>query len=162
MRHRFVLYSGSLRASERLYRILLHSILRAPLRFFDTQALGRLLNRFGKDFEGVDAALPDHFGRSLMYGLGVFTTLAVIATVSPFFLVFFAFLSIAYFHYARLFSKTARELRRLDSVSKSPLYSICEFLSSHRMSFITDATVQMERRLQESQSSVHSVPASVS
>lgn len=53
---RFVLYSGSLRASDKLYRILLHAILRAPLRFFDTQALGRLLNRFGKDFEGVDAA----------------------------------------------------------------------------------------------------------
>lgn len=47
---------GSLRASERLYRMILHSILRAPLRFFDTQALGRLLNRFGKDFENVDAA----------------------------------------------------------------------------------------------------------
>lgn len=71
---------GSLRASDRLYRILLHAILRAPLRFFDTQALGRLLNRFGKDFENVDAALPDHLGRSLICGLGVLTTLAVVAT----------------------------------------------------------------------------------
>ncbi|KAL8277515.1 hypothetical protein RQP46_010070 [Phenoliferia psychrophenolica] len=120
----FVLYSGSLRASEKLYRILLHSILRAPLRFFDTQALGRLLNRFGKDFEGVDAALPDHWGRSILYGLGVTTTLVVVASVAPSFLIGFAILSIAYFHHAKLFSKTARELRRLDSVSKSPLYSI--------------------------------------
>lgn len=41
----FVLYSGSLRASNRIFEMLLHSILRAPLRFFDTIALGRLLNR---------------------------------------------------------------------------------------------------------------------
>ncbi|KAM0756050.1 P-loop containing nucleoside triphosphate hydrolase protein [Meredithblackwellia eburnea MCA 4105] len=120
----FVLYVGSLRASDKLYRILLHAILRAPLRFFDTQALGRLLNRFGKDFEGVDAALPDHWGRSILYGLGVLTTLTVIASVAPLFLVGFAILSVAYFHHAALYSKTSRELRRLDSVTKSPLYSI--------------------------------------
>lgn len=143
---RFVLYMGSLRASDRLHRLLLRSILRAPLRFFDTQALGRLLNRFGKDIEGVgtsffrhasffisltnlpssDSQLPDTWGRTLMYGLGVLTTLTVVASVAPAFLVGFFVLSFAYAHYAKLFSQTARELRRLDSVSKSPLYSICE------------------------------------
>lgn len=120
----FVLYTGSLRASDRLFRTLLHNILRAPLRFYDTIALGRLLNRFGKDFEGVDSNLPDHYGRSIIYGLGVLTTLTVVASVAPAFLIGFALLSIAYFNQALLFSKTARELRRLDSVSKSPLYSV--------------------------------------
>ncbi|KAK4052550.1 hypothetical protein OIO90_004318 [Microbotryomycetes sp. JL221] len=120
----YVLYIGSLRASDSLYRKILHSILRAPLRFFDTQALGRLLNRFGKDFENVDAALPDHLGRSLICGLGVMTTLAVVASVAPMFLLGFAFIVVIYLRYARLFAKSARELRRLDSISKSPLYSI--------------------------------------
>ncbi|KAM0789106.1 hypothetical protein ACM66B_003161 [Microbotryomycetes sp. NB124-2] len=120
----YVLYMGSLRASDRLYKRILHAILRAPLRFFDTQALGRLLNRFGKDFENVDAALPDHLGRSLICGLGVATTLGVVASVAPVFLFGFAVILVVYLRYARLFAKTARELRRLDSVSKSPLYSI--------------------------------------
>ncbi|SGY80268.1 BQ5605_C008g05343 [Microbotryum silenes-dioicae] len=120
----FVLYVGSLRASDRIYRIILKAILRAPLRFFDTQALGRLLNRFGKDTEAVDSQLPDNFGRALMFGLGVITTLNVIASVAPTFLIGFGIVSIAYWWHARLFAKNARELRRLDSVAKSPLYSI--------------------------------------
>ncbi|KAI5478748.1 ATP-binding cassette transporter [Pseudohyphozyma bogoriensis] len=156
----FVVYSGTLRASDRLYRKLLRSVLRAPLRFFDTQALGRIINRFAKDFEGIDSAwvLPDHFARSLMYGLGVLTTLVVVASVAPLFLVGFALLSIVYFQTAVLFSKTARELRRLDSVSKSPLYSIYgeaiagvavirAFGSSHRfMQLMLDRTARNVNR----------------
>jgi ABC transporter transmembrane region len=42
---------------------LLKAILFAPIRFHDTTNRGRLLNRFGKDFEGIDSSLPDNFGR---------------------------------------------------------------------------------------------------
>lgn len=59
------------------------------------------LIRFGKDMEGLDAALPDHLGRSIMYGLGVLTTLTVVASVSPIFLLGFAFLTLFYVHYAK-------------------------------------------------------------
>ena len=51
-----------------MYKIILRATLRAPLRFFDTMALGRLLNRFGKDFEQIDAQLPDHWGKSVVSG----------------------------------------------------------------------------------------------
>ncbi|GAA6039699.1 hypothetical protein JCM8097_001359 [Rhodosporidiobolus ruineniae] len=119
-----VLYYGTLRASAKLHHRLLHAILRAPLRFFDTQALGRIQNRFAKDLESIDSALPDHVGRTIEYGLGVITTLVVISISSPTFLIGFAILSIAYYQQARLFSYSAREFRRLDSVTKSPLFSI--------------------------------------
>ncbi|GAA5841427.1 hypothetical protein JCM3766R1_004081 [Sporobolomyces carnicolor] len=120
----FILYMGTLRSSQRLHKMLLHSILRAPLRFFDTQALGRIQNRFAKDLEGIDSGLPDNFGRSLMYGLGVLTTLVVVSSAAPAFLLGFLLLSLAYYRDARLFSTSAREFRRLDSISKSPLFSI--------------------------------------
>ncbi|GAA6021159.1 hypothetical protein JCM10207_008338 [Rhodosporidiobolus poonsookiae] len=120
----FVLYFGTLRASYKIHEMLLHSILRAPLRFFDTQALGRIQNRFAKDLEQIDSSLPDHVGRSILYGLGVLTTLVIIATTAPTFLLGFAVLSLAYWQYARLFSYSSREFRRLDSVTKSPLFSI--------------------------------------
>jgi hypothetical protein len=42
---------------------LLQSVLFAPIRFHDTINRGRLLNRFGKDFEGIDSSLIDSLGR---------------------------------------------------------------------------------------------------
>ena len=48
----FILYNGSIRASRVLYERLLESVLFADIRFHDTVSRGRLLNRFGKDFEG--------------------------------------------------------------------------------------------------------------
>ena len=48
----FILYNGSIRASRVLYEQLLESVLFADIRFHDTVSRGRLLNRFGKDFEG--------------------------------------------------------------------------------------------------------------
>ena len=47
----FILYNGSIRASHVLYERLLESVLFADIRFHDTVSHGRLLNRFGKDFE---------------------------------------------------------------------------------------------------------------
>jgi ABC transporter transmembrane region len=48
----FALYEGSIRASTVLYQRLLEAVLFAEIRFHDTISRGRLLNRFGKDFEG--------------------------------------------------------------------------------------------------------------
>lgn len=80
-------------------------------------------HRFGKDFEAIDSSLPDNFGRSLMYGLNVGTTIISIAFVTPAFLIAFAVISTMYWWYGRQYTRIARELRRLDSVTKSPLFS---------------------------------------
>ena len=53
----FILYDGSIRASTVLYKKLLESVLFANIRFHDTVSRGRLLNRFGKDFEGSQPPL---------------------------------------------------------------------------------------------------------
>jgi ABC-type multidrug transport system fused ATPase/permease subunit len=55
------LYYGSLRASRKLHEDLLNRIMRAPLRFFDTTPVGRILNRFGRDFETIDSSLTSWY-----------------------------------------------------------------------------------------------------
>lgn len=55
-----VLYYGSLRASRSLYAKLLEAILFAKIRFHDTVSRGRILNRFGRDFEGKCGTILDH------------------------------------------------------------------------------------------------------
>jgi ABC-type multidrug transport system fused ATPase/permease subunit len=63
-------------------------------------------------------------GRTLLYLLGVFTTVFTVSSVAPMFLIAFFVLAISYYRYAVIYQNCARELRRLDSVSKSPVYSI--------------------------------------
>ncbi|GAB5587579.1 Transporter of the ATP-binding cassette (ABC) [Umbelopsis nana] len=70
-----VQYYSSLNASRLLYKRLLGCVLRAPIRFFDTTPVGRIMNRFAKDFEVID------------------TSIAI------------------------------RQLKRLDSITRSPIYS---------------------------------------
>jgi ABC-type multidrug transport system fused ATPase/permease subunit len=94
------------------------------MRFYESTALGVLTNRFSKDLETMDSSLPDDLGRSLMYGLGIVTTIASISSIAPIFLLGFAFLTVLYWYYGSRYSRTARELRRLDSVSKTPIFSI--------------------------------------
>lgn len=121
----FVLYSGSIHASTILYKRLLESVLFTSIRFHDTVNRGRLLNRFGKDFEGIDSNLSDNFGRSIMYFLSAITTIVTVSVIGgPIFVFATIVLGILYWNAAKIYGQTSRDLRRLDSVSRSPLYSI--------------------------------------
>lgn len=50
-------FYGSLKASRYLHHSMLHKILRAPVRFFDTTPIGRIVNRFSKDIQTIDGEL---------------------------------------------------------------------------------------------------------
>ncbi|KAJ3746747.1 multidrug resistance-associated ABC transporter [Lentinula detonsa] len=120
-----VLYSGSIHASTVLYKQLLETVLFANMRFHDTISRGRLLNRFGKDFEGIDSRLSDNFGRSIQYALSAIATLVAVSIAGgPPFIVAALILGIIYWNVAKIYSQTSRDMRRLDSVTRSPLYSI--------------------------------------
>ena len=60
---------------------LLETVLFADIRFHDTVSRGRLLNRFGKDFEGIDSSLANNFGRGMINNLSVTTTLITIGVI---------------------------------------------------------------------------------
>jgi len=120
-----VIYRGGIHASRVLYKRLLEAVLFANIRFHDTVSRGRLLNRFGKDFEGVDSTLPDNFGRSVIYVLSVtvtFTTITIIG--GPLFLMAVIIIGVLYYNVAKVYSKMSRDIRRLESTTTSPLYSI--------------------------------------
>ncbi|KAL7425146.1 hypothetical protein Q5752_000834 [Cryptotrichosporon argae] len=119
------IYWGSIHASKLLHARMLESVLFATLRFHDTTSRGRLLNRFGKDIEGLDASMADNFVRSLSYGLDALVTFVTIAYVGGWpFIAAGAVVMLLYYRVGSVYGQTSRDMRRLDSVTRSPLYSL--------------------------------------
>ncbi|KAL1925489.1 uncharacterized protein VTP21DRAFT_372 [Calcarisporiella thermophila] len=118
-----VQYTGSLRASRILHERLLNAILRAPIRFYDKTPIGRILNRFAKDLEAVDAQLVVNWSGVLINAIAVSAVVVVIDYIAPWFLVISIIIALIYYWVGRMYIANSRELKRLDSVSRSPIYS---------------------------------------
>ncbi|KAM9848054.1 ATP-binding cassette sub-family C member 2 [Aulostomus maculatus] len=118
-----LLADASVSASRILHSRLLDNILRVPMAFFDTTPIGRVVNRFAKDIFTVDEAIPLSLRSWIMCLLGVLGTLFVICLATPFFTIIIIPLAIVYYFVQRFYIATSRQLRRLDSVSRSPIYS---------------------------------------
>uniref|UniRef100_A0A3B3CYX9 ABC-type glutathione-S-conjugate transporter n=1 Tax=Oryzias melastigma TaxID=30732 RepID=A0A3B3CYX9_ORYME len=118
-----LLANASVSASRTLHSRLLNNILRAPMVFFDTTPIGRVVNRFAKDIFTIDEAIPHSFRSWLLSLLAVLGTLFVISLAIPFFTIVIIPLAVIYFFVQRFYVATSRQLHRLDSVSRSPIYS---------------------------------------
>ncbi|KAF9358095.1 hypothetical protein BGX26_002516 [Mortierella sp. AD094] len=114
--------TAAIRASARLHEQLLSKLLRLPMSFFDTTPLGRVVNRFSSDIFSVDELTPWNFMSVFMCGTSVLGTVVVIATTTPVFLAIVPPLFVAYIVIQSVYMRTSRRLKRIDSVSKSPIY----------------------------------------
>jgi ABC-type multidrug transport system fused ATPase/permease subunit len=114
---------SSLRAAKRLHDAMLRSILRAPMVFFHTNPLGRIINRFSKDLGDIDrnvAVFVNMFMAQISQLLSTFVLIGFVSTMSlwaimPLLILFYA----AYLYY----QATSREVKRLDSITRSPVYA---------------------------------------
>ncbi|XP_074882257.1 ATP-binding cassette sub-family C member 2 isoform X4 [Buteo buteo] len=114
---------GAMRASRVMHQQLLSNILRAPMSFFDTTPTGRIVNRFAKDIFTIDETIPMSFRSWLSCFMAIISTLLMISLATPFFALVIIPLSIFYYFVLRFYVSTSRQLRRLDSVTRSPIYS---------------------------------------
>ncbi|KAI8357575.1 hypothetical protein B0O80DRAFT_291714 [Mortierella sp. GBAus27b] len=113
---------AAIRASTRLHERLLTKMLRLPMSFFDTTPLGRIVNRFSSDMHAVDELTPWNFINVFLCGSSVLGTLVVIASTTPVFLALVPPLVVAYIAIQSYYMRTSRMLKRIDSVSRSPIY----------------------------------------
>ena len=65
-------------AGRQLHWIILMGVLHAPMAFFDTTPIGRVINRFAKDIDSVDTTLPNAFSQSLTTLVTVVATLIIL------------------------------------------------------------------------------------
>ncbi|XP_075390034.1 ATP-binding cassette sub-family C member 2 [Tenrec ecaudatus] len=114
---------GSMRAANTLHKQLLNNILRVPMGFFDTTPIGRIVNRFAGDISTMDETLPMTLRSWIMCFLGILSTLVMICVATPVFVIIIIPLTIIYVAVQTFYVATSRQLRRLDSVTRSPIYS---------------------------------------
>lgn len=119
----FVMAVGAIKAARLLHKHLLTNILRSPMSFFDTTPLGRIINRFSKDVYFIDETIPRSLRMFLSMTFSVLSTVVVISYSTPIFLAVVLPLTIVYVLTQRFFIATSRQLRRLEAISRSPIYS---------------------------------------
>ncbi|RPB26876.1 hypothetical protein L211DRAFT_804498 [Terfezia boudieri ATCC MYA-4762] len=117
-----IVFAGSLRASKIIHDQLLHAVMRAKFRFFDSTPLGRIINRFSKDLEAVDQEVaPVALG--MIHSFATVVAIVILITViTPGFIVPGIFVSALYCLIGSFYMQASRDLKRLESIQRSPLY----------------------------------------
>lgn len=113
----------TIHGSRHLHDSMATSILRAPMSFFETTPIGRILNRFSNDIYKVDELLGRTFSQFFANTVKVSFTIIVICFSTWQFIFLIVPLGFLYIYYQQYFLRTSRELRRLDSVTRSPMYA---------------------------------------
>lgn len=94
------------------------------MAFFDTTPIGRILNRFSKDVYTIDEELVTTLRMYIRNLTQIASTILVISGVSPVFTACLIPIILFYMSEQAFFTITYRELKRLDSVNRSPLYAL--------------------------------------
>lgn len=110
-------------AGKNIHDDMLKSVLNANIRFFDSTPVGRVLQRFSRDMESIDIQLQWSFEHSMRCLAQVVITLALILSVLPWIVFFIAPVLLIYYRVQKLYRVSAREAKRLDSISRSPRYA---------------------------------------
>ncbi|KAH6604283.1 cadmium factor [Trichoderma cornu-damae] len=113
----------SIEASRKLHERMANAIFRSPMSFFDTTPAGRILNRFSSDIYRVDEVLARTFNMLFVNVAKSGFTLGIISVSTPAFIALIVPIALAYYWIQRYYLRTSRELKRLDSVSRSPIYA---------------------------------------
>lgn len=114
---------GGLRAAIRVHDKLLHNLIDSPVSFFDCTPSGRILNRFSSDLYTIDDSLPFILNILLANFVGLLGIAIVLSIVQVSFLLLLIPFWFIYKKMQFYYRSTSRELRRLDSVSRSPIYA---------------------------------------
>ncbi|OJD19343.1 hypothetical protein AJ78_00705 [Emergomyces pasteurianus Ep9510] len=117
-----ILFWGSLHASWRIHKRLLKTVTHAKFKFFDSTPLGRLMNRFSKDIEAVDQEVAGTAIGMIHCLASVFLIVILISVITPKFLIAAAFITVVYFTLGAIYLNSSRDLKRLESIQRSPLY----------------------------------------
>ena len=118
-----MLYTASVRGGRGLHQKMLHSVIHAPMTFFDTTPQGRILNRFSKDVDVLDTTMPNILRGWMTRMLTVVSTFLVIMVATPLAIIPIFVVMCGYYFVLKVYVSVSRQLKRVESTTRSPIYS---------------------------------------
>ncbi|XP_071328193.1 multidrug resistance-associated protein 1-like isoform X2 [Trachinotus anak] len=114
---------GGIVASRHLHADLLHSVLHSPISFFEMTPSGNLLNRFSKEIDAIDCMIPDGLKMMLGYLFKLLEICIIVLLATPIAGLVLLPLTCIYIFIQSFYVASSCQLRRLEAVSRSPIYS---------------------------------------
>ena len=139
----FLSFHGLINSSSNLHMEMLTSLLTAPIRFFDVNPAGRILNRFANDIGCMDEVLPYSLLETVHYFVLIISILVLVSVANLWVIgacVPFAFLSL---YCSRRQIKAAREIKRIEAITSS---TVCAHVAD---TILGITTVRVYKRQKE-------------
>ena len=121
---RSYLFFDCLTASSRnIFCAMLDSLMHTSIDFFQANPHGRVLNRFSKDMALIDELLPYVFFDATQTGFMLLGSVVTVCIVNFWILIAIPIILAGFFALRSLYMKSSRQVKRIDSISRSPIYS---------------------------------------
>lgn len=114
----FVFFKVAMVSSKNLHMKMFNALLKAPMRFFDTNPSGRVLNRFSKDMGTIDEVLPRMLLEAIQILLVMVGILVSVAYANYYMIIVMVVLGIVFIYLRNLYVATAKDVKHLEGISK--------------------------------------------
>ncbi|CAF3859617.1 unnamed protein product [Rotaria sp. Silwood1] len=113
-----------LRGASVLHNNMFKGVLYSSLRFHESNPVGRILNRFSKDQQILDESLPLTFFDTIQLLIMVLGSIVIIGMANPWVLLTLIIIIPAFLWLRSYYVNTSREIKRLESISRSLIYTL--------------------------------------
>ncbi|KAJ9656906.1 hypothetical protein H2198_004659 [Neophaeococcomyces mojaviensis] len=108
---------------KNIFKMVIQKVTYTTFRYYDITPIGRLMNRLTADIGTVDGPIGGVFFSLLWNSITWIMSIAVIAPLTPLFLIVSLLVSAAFVTIFFHFLPTSQSLRRLETTTLSPLFS---------------------------------------
>mmetsp|Transcript_7157 Transcript_7157/g.10475 ORF Transcript_7157/g.10475 Transcript_7157/m.10475 type:complete len:1354 (-) Transcript_7157:106-4167(-) len=116
--------TGGARCAKNVFSRMVSSVLRAPMSYFETTPMGRILNRFTFDTEVVDLTLTEAMSVLIISSGWYVAGVCVMCSILPWVALAVGPITLVYIFLLMHYRKSGADLQRLDAVSRSPLQAL--------------------------------------
>ncbi|XP_006620268.1 ATP-binding cassette sub-family C member Sur isoform X2 [Apis dorsata] len=109
------------RARRKLHEEAVSRLLRVPMSFFDSNPVGKILNRFSTDIGVIDKKISMSIQRLMFFFLLCGSAMIVNVIISPWFFIFAVPICTVYYLIQKFYRRSAKHLQRLDGSTRWPI-----------------------------------------